>query len=177
MWTRGTTVVRKKHWCVNTFHTSICSSTYPVRTVLWKSNIVLLFWTAFNASFRIMISKSTFYLKCVIFYIQAGPSHAYVLSHVWIFATLWTVTCQASLSFRCSRQEYLSKLPFPSAGIFLTHTFPVYPALAGRFFIASATWDPIQAGEGSQFWGEKNIRSKKPFRKTKNLLKILYLNI
>ena len=103
-----------------------------------------------------MISKSTFYLKCVIFYIQAGPSQAYVLSHVQIFATLWTVTCQASLSFRCSRQEYWSELPFPSPGIFPTHTFPVYPALAGRFFTASATWDPMQAGEGFQFWGKKN---------------------
>ena len=31
-------------------------------------------------------------------------------------ATLWTVDCQASLSMGFSRQEYWSKLPFPSPG-------------------------------------------------------------
>ena len=35
-------------------------------------------------------------------------------SHVWLFATLWTVTCQAPLSMGFSRQEYWSGLPFPS---------------------------------------------------------------
>ena len=29
---------------------------------------------------------------------------------------LWTVACQAPLSVRFSRQEYLSGLPFPSPG-------------------------------------------------------------
>ena len=36
------------------------------------------------------------------------------LSHVWLFATPWTVAYQASLSMRFSRQEYWSGLPFPS---------------------------------------------------------------
>ena len=36
------------------------------------------------------------------------------LSHVWLFATLWTVTQQAAQSMGFSRQEYLSGLPFPS---------------------------------------------------------------
>ena len=38
------------------------------------------------------------------------------LSHVQLFATLWTVACQASLSMGFSRQEYWSGLPFPSPG-------------------------------------------------------------
>ena len=45
--------------------------------------------------------------------------HACVLScfiHVWLFATLWTVAHQASLSTGFSRQEYWSRLPFPSPG-------------------------------------------------------------
>ena len=37
-------------------------------------------------------------------------------SHVWLFATLWTVAHQALLSVRFSRQEYGSGLPFPSPG-------------------------------------------------------------
>ena len=38
------------------------------------------------------------------------------LSHVWLFATLWTVAYQAYLSMGFSRQEYWSGLPFPSPG-------------------------------------------------------------
>ena len=36
------------------------------------------------------------------------------LSHVLVFATLWTVTCQAPLSMGFSRQEYDLELPFPA---------------------------------------------------------------
>ena len=36
-----------------------------------------------------------------------------LLSHVWLFATPWTVACQASLSMEFSRQEHWSGLPFP----------------------------------------------------------------
>ena len=41
-------------------------------------------------------------------------------SRVWLFATLWTVACQAPLFMRFSRQEYWNGLPFPSQGIFLS---------------------------------------------------------
>ena len=37
-------------------------------------------------------------------------------SHVWLFATLWTVASQAPPSMGFSRQEYWSGLPFPSPG-------------------------------------------------------------
>ena len=39
-----------------------------------------------------------------------------LLSNVWLFATPWTVACQALLSMRFSRQEYWSVLPFPTQG-------------------------------------------------------------
>ena len=38
------------------------------------------------------------------------------ISHVWLFATLWTVACQIPLSRGFSRQEYWSGLSFPSPG-------------------------------------------------------------
>ena len=38
------------------------------------------------------------------------------LSHVQLFVTLWTVTCQAPLPMGFSRQECWSGLPFPSPG-------------------------------------------------------------
>ena len=38
------------------------------------------------------------------------------LSHVQLFATPWTVACQAPLSMGFSRQEYWNGLPVPSPG-------------------------------------------------------------
>ena len=42
--------------------------------------------------------------------------HMCVLSCVQLFATLWTVACQASLSMGFSSQEYWSGLPFHPPG-------------------------------------------------------------
>ena len=66
-------------------------------------------------------------------------------SRVQIFATLWTIARQAPLSMGFSRQEYWSGLPCP-----LSRDLPdpgiepvslIFPALAGRFFTTSATWE------------------------------------
>ena len=38
------------------------------------------------------------------------------LSHIQLFATLWTVAHQVPLSMECSMQEYWNGLPFPSPG-------------------------------------------------------------
>ena len=64
---------------------------------------------------------------------------------VQLFVTLWTVAHQALLSMGFSRQEYwsgLSCLPsvdLPNLGIEVTSLMS--PALAGRFFPTSATWE------------------------------------
>ena len=39
-----------------------------------------------------------------------------MLGHVQLFATLWTVACQAPLSMGFFRQEYWSELPFATPG-------------------------------------------------------------
>ena len=39
-----------------------------------------------------------------------------VLSHVWLFATLQTVACQAPLPLGFPKKEYWSELPFPDSG-------------------------------------------------------------
>ena len=49
----------------------------------------------------------------IILNISAG---ARWLSHIWLFATPWTVARQAPLSMGFSRQEYWSGLPSPSPG-------------------------------------------------------------
>ena len=64
-------------------------------------------------------------------------------SHVWLFATLLTVACQAPLS----RQEYWNGLPCPTPGNLpdpgIEPTSLKSPALAGRFFATSATWEAL----------------------------------
>ena len=53
------------------------------------------------------------------------------------FVTPWTIACQPPLSVEFSRQEYWSRLPFPTPGGLpdpgIEHVSPV---LAGGFFIS-----------------------------------------
>ena len=66
-------------------------------------------------------------------------------SYVRLFATLWTVACQATLSMRFSRQEYWTGLScsppgdLPEPGIKPTSLMSL--ALPSRFFTTSATWE------------------------------------
>ena len=70
-------------------------------------------------------------------------------SHVQFFATAWTIACQAPLSMGFSWQEYWSGLPFPSLGDLpnagIKPASRMSPALAGRFFTTSATWETYVA--------------------------------
>ena len=70
------------------------------------------------------------------------PVHIYVVGGGGLVAkpcptlvTPWIVACQAPLSMRFSRQEYWSRLPFPTLGDLPDPGIkPVFPTLAGRFF-------------------------------------------
>ena len=92
--------------------------------------------SAYKCTFKSM-NERTFYLalsspafkECLCVCVQ-------LLSYVQLFATSWTIACQASLSMEFSRQEYRSGLPFPTAG-YLPNTenksvFLESSALAGR---------------------------------------------
>ena len=61
-----------------------------------------------------------------------------------LFATPWTVACQASLFMEFYRQEYWSGLPFPTPGHLPNSEIEpaslASPALASRFFTTSSTW-------------------------------------
>ena len=69
------------------------------------------------------------------------------LSRVRLFATPWTVVCQAPLLMGFSRQEYWSGLPFSPPEDLLNPGIepatPVSPALAGRFFTTEPPEKPI----------------------------------
>ena len=59
-------------------------------------------------------------------------------------ATPWAVACQVLLSVEFSRQEYWSALPFLSPGdLSNARLKPASPALAGRFFTTSASWEEV----------------------------------
>ena len=73
--------------------------------------------------------------------------HVCVPSRVQFFATPRTVAHQTPLSMEFSRQEYWSRLPFPTPGDFpnpeVEFMSPVSPTLAGEFFTTSATWKAL----------------------------------
>ena len=58
-----------------------------------------------------------------------------VLSHVWLFVTLSTVSHQAPLSMEFSKQEYWSQLLFPTPGDVSDQGIePVSPTLTDGLF-------------------------------------------
>ena len=59
-----------------------------------------------------------------------------LLSHVQLFATLWTAAQQAPLFMGFSSQEYWTRLPFPPSGDLADPRMEARsPVLAGRFTI------------------------------------------
>ena len=68
--------------------------------------------------------------------LQCAYVCAQLLSCVGLFATPWTVACQAPLSKGFSRQEYWSGLPFPTLGDLpdsgIEPESPVSPELESR---------------------------------------------
>ena len=68
-----------------------------------------------------------------------------VLTCVWLFATSWTVACQAPLPMKCFRQEYRNELPFPTPGDLpnpgINPVSLAFSALASGFFTTSTTWE------------------------------------
>ena len=96
--------------------------------------------------------------------------HTSHFSPVSIFETPWTVPCQALLPMGVSRQEYLCELPcpppqdLPDPGI--KPTYLMAPALAGRFFTTSTTWEAKQHSPKE--------KEKKKKRTTLSLVKGLY---
>ena len=95
-----------------------------------------------------------------------GVLCAKLLSRVRLFAASWTVACQAPLSMGFSRQEYWHGLSFPSPGDLpnpgMGPESLSSPALAGRFFTTSATWE-VTSHYQNCLCNEDLCNIKKPF--------------
>ena len=74
-----------------------------------------------------------------------------MLNHVQLFATPWTIACQAPLCMGFSRQEYWSELPFPTPGDLpdpaIEPASTASPALAGGFFTIAPAGKPLELGD------------------------------
>ena len=114
---------------------------HPLRMGEWTEALVSVKGTwfiylllEFRLSLKYSLRHRDYHFQKVV-----HPSH---FSCAWFFVTLWTAAHQAVLSMGFSRQEYWSGLPCPPPGD-LPHprTEPESPALAGRFFTTSATWE------------------------------------
>ena len=81
-------------------------------------------------------------------------------SHVWLFATLWTVACQAPLSIGFSKQEYWCGFPYPT-GVSSQpkdQTCISYVSCIGRQVLYHwATWGAIQV--------DRNVRIQQRWRR------------
>ena len=80
------------------------------------------------------LSQSSHTYLCMCTYACAVAIIVKWLSHVWLFATPWTVAHQAPLSMSTgfSREEHWSGLPFPPPGDLLEPRIePTSPSLAG----------------------------------------------
>ena len=68
-----------------------------------------------------------------------------LLSHAQLFVTPWTIVCWAPLPMEFSRQNYQSRVPFPTLEELLDPGFKpttlASPALAGGFFTTSTIWE------------------------------------
>ena len=93
--------------------------------------------------FLIPQNLSLFKVICSAFSIQNASMLSCSVMSLWLFAT---VACQAPLSMGFSRQEYWSRLPFPSPGDLpdpgIKAASPVSPALAGEFFTTEPPGKP-----------------------------------
>ena len=85
----------------------------------------------------LLLNKSIRLFLVFILFAQWCAVKGKSLSHVWLFATPWTIACQAPLSMAFSRPEYWSvAVPF-SRGSSQPRDWTWVSCTAGRFFTES----------------------------------------
>ena len=105
------------------------------RKIIVLSCMCLCFCMSLYVSMKTHIAHCVHRQISIEIYLHACTlSH---FSHVWLFLTLWIVAHQAPLSLGFSRQEHWGGLPCPG----IEPVSFMSPALAGRFFTTSASWE------------------------------------
>ena len=93
--------------------------------------------------------------------------HLWMLSPVLLFVTPWSVACQVPLSMKFSRQEYWTRLPFPTRGDLCNPGIKsmslASPALAGGFFTTVPPGKPINLIEQTIIFPNKENTDVRDF--------------
>ena len=140
-----------------TYHQSVLRTKHIVSCKnAWvkRKNWACLLWDLWR-----LMQDAVFYSKFIYTQSDAPETRevAYVvvvesLIRVWVFVTLWTVTCLAPLSIGFPRQEYCRGLPFPSPGDLSDPEIqPMFSALAGGFFTTRPPGKPSWIFSSVQF--------------------------
>ena len=107
---------------------------------VWEPPSAITGWGGVRTVRHRQTSNSRIQTDCVCVCVQS-------LSGVRLFATPWTVACQAPLPMEYSRQGYWSRLPIPTPGDLpnpgIEPTSLASPALAGRFFTTAPPGKPV----------------------------------
>ena len=113
-------------------NTCIHTASIPKRRKRWTSSQYFLSLCAFDQKGFTM-----------------NGTHAHVLSYVQLFATPWTIACQAPLSMGFPKQEYWSGSPLSASGNLPNPgTEPMSPALADGPF----TTEPLGKSMNGIVW-------------------------
>ena len=120
------TICTSKPWFTHLANTA--NAFFKDKAQCWKTwakqeVIPLLLWKVYNLAgwfksedFKIRGVSCLKINSRIAFSSSSCNKHAFMLSHVRLFATPWTVAHQAPLSMEFSRREYWSGWPFPSPG-------------------------------------------------------------
>ena len=100
-------------------------------------------WLFFSDLQQVLFTVCVCVCVCVCARARVHVCALSCFSHVRLFATLWTVAHQASLSMGFFKQEYWSGLPWPSPGDLpdpgIEPASPTYLSLVDRFFTTSSS--------------------------------------
>ena len=124
----------------------------------WKWDEQFYHGFCWNSCFFCILLVTSFFLNCtkmewVLWKTVSFWNVCCHFSYVWLFATLWNIVPQASLSMGFSRQKHWSGLQCPPPGDLpdpgIKALSLMSPALAGGFFTTSTTWEAPYLGHFS----------------------------
>ena len=115
----------------------LVSPELPESGLLFDTNL-RIFCHCFKYYFLFLSFTSGILITCMLYLLRCSTVLTCVLScfsHVWLCATLWTISCQAPLSMEFSRQGYWSGLPFPTPSRPRDRTHVSYISCIGRWVL------------------------------------------
>ena len=113
---------------------------------------LMIWYTLWNDHNKPYLTQLSSHIITIFVFLLVRPHKTYsqwilsvyclqLLSHVQLFATLWTVAHQNPPSIGCSRQEYWSGLPLSTPGDLPDLRTQLMSRVSCRFLYLCATWE------------------------------------